>query len=145
MIVSPFCVRSKEPLFLLLPQRFDVLVNGGGSITLQFQRAHFEPLTVTVAVPWNQIVVLDPIEMQLKNHPKKASGKDPGDVWSLPCGHHSIRPQIIAPFSPSQIGGDPTPSSSVFVESQVINQFYLISGSLTTISTKKKIEREFHL
>jgi len=47
--------------------RFDVLVNGGGAVTLQFQRSPFHPLTRTVFVPWNQIVVLPPVAMQLSD------------------------------------------------------------------------------
>lgn len=47
--------------------RFDVLVNGGGAVTLQFQRSPFRPLTRTVFVPWNQIVVLPPVAMQLSD------------------------------------------------------------------------------
>lgn len=35
--------------------RFDVLVNGGGAVTLQFQRSPFHPMTRTVFVPWNQV------------------------------------------------------------------------------------------
>lgn len=46
-------------------RRFDVLVNGGGAVTLQFQRSPFKPKTITVYVPWNQIIVLQPIHMQL--------------------------------------------------------------------------------
>lgn len=42
-----------------------MLVNGGGAVTLQFQRSPFQPLTRTVFVPWNQIVVLPPVHMQL--------------------------------------------------------------------------------
>lgn len=45
--------------------RFDVLVNGGGAVTLQFQRSPFRPMTRTVFVPWNQIVVLPPVHMEL--------------------------------------------------------------------------------
>jgi hypothetical protein len=41
------------------------LVNGGGAITLQFQRAPFRPLTRTIFVPWNQIIVLPPVQMKL--------------------------------------------------------------------------------
>lgn len=37
------------------PRRFDVMVNGGGAITLQFQRSPFRPMTRTVFVPWNQV------------------------------------------------------------------------------------------
>lgn len=47
--------------------RFDVLVNGGGAVTLQFQRSPFKPLRKTVFVPWNQIVVLPPVEMELSD------------------------------------------------------------------------------
>lgn len=42
-----------------------MLVNGGGAVTLQFQRSPFRPLTRTVFVPWNQIVVLPPVHMEL--------------------------------------------------------------------------------
>jgi hypothetical protein len=36
-------------------------------VTLQFQRSPFRPLTRTVFVPWNQIVVLPPVAMQLSD------------------------------------------------------------------------------
>lgn len=32
------------------------MVNGGGAITLQFQRSPFRPMTRTVFVPWNQVI-----------------------------------------------------------------------------------------
>lgn len=41
------------------------MVNGGGAITLQFQRAPFRPQTRTIFVPWNQIIVLPPVQMKL--------------------------------------------------------------------------------
>jgi hypothetical protein len=68
--------------------RFDVLVNGGGAVTLQFQRSPFLPLTRTVFVPWNQIVVLPPVAMQLS---------DDSDVYhdaggnSLPYGNVTLQ------------------------------------------------------
>lgn len=40
-------------------------MNGGGAVTLQFQRSPFRPMTITVFVPWNQIIVLPPVHMQL--------------------------------------------------------------------------------
>lgn len=67
--------------------RFDVLVNGGGAVTLQFQRSPFKPLTRTVFVPWNQIVVLPPVVMTLSKEgesyksnqpPSPAAGKSAG-------------------------------------------------------------------
>ena len=45
--------------------RFDILVNGGGAVTLQFQRSPFRPMTRTVFVPWNQIVVLPPVVLTI--------------------------------------------------------------------------------
>lgn len=56
----------------LLFSRFDVLVNGGGAVTLQFQRSPFRPLTRTVFVPWNRIVVLPPVQMQLSDDDETA-------------------------------------------------------------------------
>lgn len=53
--------------------RFDVLVNGGGAVTLQFQRSPFRPLTRTVFVPWNRIVVLPPVQMQLSDDDETTS------------------------------------------------------------------------
>lgn len=45
--------------------RFDVMVNGGEAVTLQFQRSPFRPQTKTLYVPWNQIISLSPIKMTL--------------------------------------------------------------------------------
>lgn len=45
--------------------RFDVMVNGGEAVTLQFQRSPFRPQTKTLYVPWNQIVSLPSIKMTL--------------------------------------------------------------------------------
>jgi len=45
--------------------RFDVMVNGGEAVTLQFQRSPFKPQTKTLYVPWNQIVSLPSIIMTL--------------------------------------------------------------------------------
>ncbi|KAI1299285.1 Teneurin-m [Halotydeus destructor] len=43
---------------------FDILVNGGSMITLQFQRSPFHPIKRTIMVPWNEIIVIQvPITM----------------------------------------------------------------------------------
>jgi len=57
--------------------RFDVLVNGGGAVTLQFQRSPFTPLTRTVFVPWNQIVVLPPVVMILTKEDESYKSNQP--------------------------------------------------------------------
>lgn len=43
----------------MLPfSRFDILVNGGNMVTLQFQRSPFHPIKRTIMVPWNEIIVI---------------------------------------------------------------------------------------
>lgn len=41
------------------------MVNGGEMITLQFQRTPYKSKTVTVSVPWNQMIVISPVIMEL--------------------------------------------------------------------------------
>lgn len=52
-LFAPWC--NKLSIYFFLHFRFDVLVNGGGAVTLQFQRSPFHPMTRTVFVPWNQV------------------------------------------------------------------------------------------
>ncbi|KAL7643035.1 UNVERIFIED_CONTAM: hypothetical protein RMT77_006324 [Armadillidium vulgare] len=110
---------------------FDVLVNGGGAVTLQFQRAHFEPLTITVPVLWNKIVVLDPITMYLKNQVKPQTVNDPELMWSDPCLEHNnekMHPEVITSYVPDTIGST-SDSSIIFVEPRVVQESLQIPGS----------------
>ena len=43
--------------------RFDMAVNGGGGVTLQFQRSPLKATTRTLYLPWNRIVVINSIIM----------------------------------------------------------------------------------
>lgn len=43
------------------------MVNGGETVTLQFQRTPYKLQTVTVSVPWNQMIVISPVIMELKD------------------------------------------------------------------------------
>ena len=38
-------------------------VNGGGGVTLQFQRSPLKAITRTTFLPWNQIVITNPVIM----------------------------------------------------------------------------------
>ena len=38
-------------------------VNGGGGMTLKFQRSPLKAITRTTFLPWNQIIVIDPVVM----------------------------------------------------------------------------------
>jgi len=74
---------------------FDILVNGGSMVTLQFQRSPFHPIKRTVLVPWNEIVVIQtPIVM--------AAGPDAEHLYSLTGSASSaadsfLSSMIIAP------------------------------------------------
>lgn len=74
---------------------FDILVNGGSMVTLQFQRSPFHPIKRTVLVAWNEIVVIQtPIIM--------AAGSDADHLYSLTGSASSaadsfLSSMIIAP------------------------------------------------
>ncbi|XP_050491043.1 teneurin-a isoform X4 [Bombus huntii] len=123
---------------------FDVLVNGGGAVTLQFQRSPFKPLTRTVFVPWNQIVVLPPVVMTLNeegeshksNQPPSPAVGSPGISMGLfsehgPClehDHELLRPIIVSTWMPEKVGDLPG-KSLVFAESQIVQESIAIPGS----------------
>lgn len=46
---------------------FDLMVNGGGSVIIEFRREPFLTHQKAVRVPWNEIVLIDPIELKLDN------------------------------------------------------------------------------
>lgn len=50
------------PLFYLC--RFDILANGGASLTLSFERAPFLTQFRTVWIPWNVFYVMDTLVMK---------------------------------------------------------------------------------
>lgn len=43
------------------------MVNGGETVTLQFQRTPYKLNKVTVSVPWTQMIVISPVIMELKD------------------------------------------------------------------------------
>ncbi|CAL4070306.1 unnamed protein product [Meganyctiphanes norvegica] len=129
---------DKESRFGLTATRkggwFDVLVNGGGAVTLVFQRVPFQPLTVTVPVPWNQIVVLDPIVMSLKGQDQDRVEGTKGEVggqWSTPClshDHNLMKPQVVSTYLAHTVGGA-SYRPTVFTETQVVQESLNIPGS----------------
>uniref|UniRef100_A0A1I8NSP3 Uncharacterized protein n=1 Tax=Stomoxys calcitrans TaxID=35570 RepID=A0A1I8NSP3_STOCA len=132
---------------------FDVLVNGGGAVTLQFQRSPFRPLTRTVFVPWNRIVVLPPVQMQLSDEDDSAnrnikvaplnpaltflnsilyhfSDEPTTDAHKL-CmehDHEELKPQLISTWMPNGIGAMPG-KRVIFAETQIVQESIQIPGS----------------
>ena len=50
-------------LVFVYATRFDMAVNGGGGVTLQFQRSPLKATTRTTYLPWNRIIVINPVVM----------------------------------------------------------------------------------
>ena len=90
-----------------------MLANGGGSVTLQFQRQPFQTQNVTVIVPWNRIITIDPVTLSLDT--------DVGQLASdIECSslvehnHITLKPVVVATWRHSQLGCcDNTPTSIV--------------------------------
>ena len=111
-----------------------MLVNGGGAVTLQFQRSPFKPLTRTSYIPWNQIHVIDPVIM--------ASNGGIGISWeeedtslqlrySEPCPSHdynSIKPVLITSHRSITYQGPPY-KRAIFADSGVLQESIKIPGS----------------
>ncbi|XP_055525741.1 teneurin-a isoform X2 [Wyeomyia smithii] len=131
---------------------FDILVNGGGAVTLQFQRSPFKPLTRTVFVPWNHIVVLSPIQMQLNDdddHSRLATRYSPLNPANsflntpqyrfledsaspvticLEHDHELLKPQLISTWMPNGVGSMPG-KNLIFAETQIVQESIRIPGS----------------
>ncbi|XP_011500847.1 PREDICTED: teneurin-a isoform X2 [Ceratosolen solmsi marchali] len=121
---------------------FDILVNGGGAVTLQFQRSPFKPMTRTVFVPWNQIVVLPPVVLTIgeEGDTFKSINQLPSPAIGFsanlfdehgPCmehDHETLRPIIVGTWMPEKVGGLPG-KSLVFAETQIVQESIAIPGS----------------
>lgn len=51
-----------------LPSRFDLLANGGASLTLHFERAPFMSQERTVWLPWNSFYAMDTLVMKTEEN-----------------------------------------------------------------------------
>lgn len=138
----------------LSSNRFDILVNGGGAITLQYQRSPFRPVTRTVFVPWNQIIVLPPVQMNLVDEmdstmPKVAANiafsflntlqyrfSEDTNETSVICADHShelLRPVLTSTWMPNALGSL-TGRSAIFAENQVSFSSLFIISRLATLN-----------
>ncbi len=76
---------------------FDILVNGGGAVTLQFQRNPYRPEMRTVWAAWNRIVVLDKITLRLGDNAELANERATAEVKPI-CRIEElemIRPTVL--------------------------------------------------
>ena len=78
---------------------FDILVNGGGAVTLQFQRNPYRPEMRTVWAAWNRIVVLDSVVLRLSDSSEPPVGDKLGKLADKPlCKADELemmRPSVV--------------------------------------------------
>ncbi|XP_025201186.1 teneurin-m isoform X2 [Melanaphis sacchari] len=103
---------------------FDLLVNGGGAVTLQFGRSPFKAQTQIVNVPWNEIVIIETIIMSLTD--------DKGiQLSGQACKAHDydlMKPVVLASWKHG-FQGSWSDKSAVLAESQVVQESFQIPGT----------------
>ena len=107
-------------------------MNGGGSVTLNFQRQPFQVKQTTVMVPWNRLVTMDAVLMVLEGDKESSEMTCPGLIHD----HYNMRPVVLSTWQHTQLGACPE-MSTVIPESQVryivsVGDTALLPGASTT-------------
>ncbi|XP_055694710.1 teneurin-m isoform X3 [Lutzomyia longipalpis] len=103
---------------------FDLMVNGGGAVTLQFGRSPFRPQTRIVQIPWNEVVIIDTVIMSMQED--KA-----GPTITHTCFSHdydTMKPVVLATWKHGFQGACPD-RSAILAESQVVQESIQIPGT----------------
>ncbi|KAK9876572.1 hypothetical protein WA026_013952 [Henosepilachna vigintioctopunctata] len=103
---------------------FDLLVNGGGAVTLQFGRAPFRPHKHIVYVPWNEVVIIDDIIMTTGEEKQIISVPQPCTVHN----YDMMKPVVLATWKHG-FQGACSDKSSILAESQVVQESLPIPGT----------------
>ncbi|XP_055530573.1 teneurin-m isoform X3 [Wyeomyia smithii] len=103
---------------------FDLMVNGGGAITLQFGRSPFRPQTRIVQVPWNEVVIIDTVVMSTSDDKEKTGS--PHTCFSH--DYDSMKPVVLATWKHGFQGACPD-RSAILAESQVVQESLSIPGT----------------
>ena len=107
---------------------FDIMVNGGSAVTLDFRREPFKPTQRTVFVPWNQIVVIGEVKMN-------SDEVKLGDHRSSICVEHdyeSMRPSIRGTWKSGFNGVSSLSSKSnkmILEEGKIVQESIAIPGT----------------
>ncbi|XP_028967535.1 teneurin-m [Galendromus occidentalis] len=108
---------------------FDILVNGGGAVTLQFQRNPFHPIKRTIMVPWNDIVVMSPVVMMsVAQDPNEGEAMFEEQSGCLVHDYDRMKPIVYQTWRPGSQGGC-TERTAIIAETQVIQEALPIPGS----------------
>ncbi|CAH0721405.1 unnamed protein product, partial [Brenthis ino] len=103
---------------------FDLLVNGGGAVTLHFGRAPFKRSTQVVFVPWNEVVIIDEVVMTTSDD---KGGMGPPQAC-LAHDYDMMKPVVLATWKHGFQGACPD-KSAILAESQVVQESLQIPGT----------------
>ena len=103
---------------------FDLMVNGGGAVTLHLQRDPFRPLQRVVMVPWNEIIVIDRVQLSIDDR-----GSD-AQKYAICMDHDydAMKPTVLATWKHTFQGGC-SDSSALLAESRVVQESLPIPGT----------------
>ena len=110
---------------------FDLMVNGGGPVMLQFGRNPYSPLRLALSVPWNEVMVLSPVKLaEKKVHVQIPELYRPVET----CPQHDYDKMTPIALSTWQTRGYSGSSSlarvsRVLAESQVVQESVAVPGS----------------
>ena len=109
---------------------FDLMVNGGGPVMLQFGRNPYSPLRLALNVPWNEVMVLSPVKLT----DKEVHVQVPELYRSVTtCPDHDygrVTPIVLATWQTRYSGTSGLARvSSVLAESQVVQEAVTIPGA----------------
>ncbi|XP_059169179.1 teneurin-m-like isoform X2 [Physella acuta] len=107
--------------------QFDILVNGGGSVTLEFVRDPFITQMASVLVPWNQIITMDSIVMNIESRANMKAGTTCSNMENN-HDHYLLRPVVLSTWQHTQLGACPE-RSTIIPESQVLQESQNIPGT----------------
>ncbi|XP_039300714.1 teneurin-m-like, partial [Nilaparvata lugens] len=108
---------------------FDLLVNGGGAVTLQFGRTPYRPQNYIVNVPWNEVVIIDTVEMYLNDD-------KPASVGPHACRAHDydlMKPVVLATWKHGFQGSCPD-KSAILAESQGLGRVKMFYKELEILA-----------
>lgn len=103
---------------------FDLMVNGGGAVTLQFGRSPFRPQSIIVQVPWNEVVIIDTVIMSTSED--KSLALAPHTCFSH--DYDLMKPVVLASWKHGFQGACPD-RSAILAESQVVQESLQIPGT----------------
>ncbi|XP_063702096.1 teneurin-m isoform X2 [Culicoides brevitarsis] len=103
---------------------FDLMVNGGGAVTLQFGRSPFRPQVRVIQVPWNEVVIIDTVIMSTSED--KNLGAKAGACLSH--DYDVMKPVVLATWKHGFQGACPD-RSAILAESQVVQESIQIPGT----------------